>query len=173
MKYRHTILYWIFTWGVLLVLSSLRVFETFKVLPNSTRLLKKIPVGIAVPTFGILLCLVVFISALGSYLVLLAFNKIKQLNLTFLSHFKAAVYDIYLYSYIVYNFIYVFYISLSGKTATNFQINIFSLLLGTFISTLIFNYLRTQKISLKNNIEFSSTILLINIVTPICSLIFL
>ncbi|MDN5583324.1 MAG: hypothetical protein L0G20_00130, partial [Lactobacillus sp.] len=59
------------------------------------------------------------------------------------------------------------------KTATNFQINIFSLLLGTFISFLIFNYLRKQKISLKNNMEFSSTILLINIITPIYSLIFL
>ncbi|CAM3259509.1 hypothetical protein LAPL110952_12155 [Lactiplantibacillus plajomi] len=173
MKFRHTILYWTFAWGGLLTLAILRIFKTFKILPNSNRVLKGIPIGIAAPTFGILLCLVVFISALGTYLVFFAFNKIKRLSLTFLPRFKTKVYDIYLSSYIVYNLLYVIYIYLYEKTATNFQINIFSLLLGTFISFLIFNYLRKQKISLKNNIEFSSTILVINIITPIYSLIFL
>ena len=108
MKFRHTMSILDFRMGGLLALAT---FKTFKILPDSNRVLRGVPVGIAAPTFGILLCLVVFISALGSYLVFFAFNKIKRLNLTFLPHFKAKVYDTFTYLCILYIIYYMLFIS--------------------------------------------------------------
>ncbi|KRK80404.1 hypothetical protein FD03_GL001824 [Companilactobacillus nodensis DSM 19682 = JCM 14932 = NBRC 107160] len=109
----------------------------------------------------------VFISALGSYLVIIFMNNSKK----DLDIGKKLIYFIYILNFTVLNLIYIIYISLNHSNLGNKYINVLSIIFGISISLSI--YIVFKHYSLYNRILFKYVvvILIINEITPLYTII--
>ncbi|PRY73721.1 hypothetical protein CLV38_1553 [Alkalibacterium olivapovliticus] len=162
---------WINLILMLVITTFTRIHLTFLYSPASSAILEEYfnPLVLNI-IFSLSTLIIIFISILGTYIVLVVFNSLVSHEEIHYLRAKTTIYKIYINGFMLYNILYIFYLLIVNEIWESMELNISSIMLFFFLSIALYKSSNIFK-KTTNRLLFSLLIFFINSLLAIYSLL--